>query len=104
VFIISFFTLYSSELSFKLVDGHINATVSIFTGFCAHENLAMLGPCYYLNAGITAAMVAVNNHFNLIDTIVILGKLGSFLFGVFFDSFRYLNVFTTDCKKQYYSP
>jgi len=101
---ISFFTLCSSELSFKLVDSHINATVSIFTGFGTNENLAVFGPCYYLNAGITAALIAVNNHFNLIDTIVILGKLGSFLFGVFSDSFRYLNVFTTDCKKQYYSP
>jgi hypothetical protein len=102
-FVVPFLTLYSSELPFKLMDGHINAAVSIFTCFATNENLAVFGPGNYLHAGI-AALAAVYNHFNLIDTIVVLGKLGSLLLCVSSDSFRYVDMFTADCKKQNRSP
>jgi len=85
------------------MDGHINAAVSIITRFGANENFAVFGSCNYLHAG-TTAMIAVYNHFNLIYTTVVFGKLGSFFFCVSSDSFRYLDVLTTDCKKQDYSP
>jgi len=103
MFIVSFPTLCSSELSFKLMDGHINAAVSIFTRFGTNEKLAVFGPCNYLYAG-TTALIAVYNDFNLVDIIVVLGKLGSFFFRVSPDSFRYFDVLTSDCKKQDYSP
>jgi len=104
VFIVSFFALCSSELPFEFMDGHINTAISIFTCFGTNENLAVFGPCNYLYAGITTALIAVYYHFNLIDTIVVLGKLGSLFFRVHSDSFRYVDVLTTDCKKQDYSP
>jgi hypothetical protein len=103
VFVASFLALGPPKLPLKLMDGHINTAVSILTCFGANENLAVLSPCNYLHADITT-LFAVNNHFDLIDTIVVLGKLGSFFLRVPFDSFGYFDMFTADCEKQNYSP
>jgi hypothetical protein len=89
VFVVSFPALFSSELSFKLVNGHINAPVGILACFGANS---------------VATLVAVYNHLNPIDTIVILGKLGSLCLGMASDSFGYFDMFAADGKKQDYSP
>ena len=85
------------------MDGYINTAVSIFTPFGANENLAVFGPGNYLHTRITA-LPAVYNHFNLINTIVVLGKLGGLFLCVLSNSFRYVDMFTADCKKQNCSP
>jgi hypothetical protein len=103
VFVVSFPALFSSELSFKLVNGHINAPVGILACFGANKNLAVLGFRDNLHARV-ATLVAVYNHLNSIDTIVILGKLGSLCLGMASDSFGYFDMFAADSKKQDHSP
>jgi hypothetical protein len=103
VFVITFFALFSSELSFKLVCSQINTLVSIITYFGNDEDLTVLTPCNYLYAG-TAALAAVDNYLNLIDTIVVLWKLGSLFLRVFSNSFRYVDMFAGNSKKQNRSP
>jgi hypothetical protein len=101
--IVSFFALCSSELPFKLVDSQINTAVSIFTSFGNNEDLTVFAPCNYLHAG-TSTLIAVDNHFNLIDTIVVFWKLGSLLLGMFSHGFRYVDMFASNSKKQNRSP
>ena len=103
MFVVPLLAFCSPELPFKLMDSHINASISIFTCFSSNKNLAALGPCNYLNARITT-LAAVYNNFNLINAIIELGKLGNLFLCVLFDRFRYFNMFTTDCNKQHSSP
>jgi hypothetical protein len=103
VFIITFLAFCSPELSLDLMNGHIDAAVNVFSFFGTNENFAVFGPGDYLNTG-AATLITVYNYLHLIDTIVVLCKLGCFFFRVFSDSFRYFDVFTTDCKKQDHSP
>jgi hypothetical protein len=85
------------------MNGHINTPVSVFTGFRSHKNLAVLGPSDNLNTRIIA-LAAVYNHFNLINAVVVLRKLGCFFLSVRLDRFRYFDMFAADCKKQNHSP
>jgi len=103
VLVVSLLALYSPELSLKLMNGHINAPVGILACFATNKNLAVLGLRNNLHVRITA-LVAVYNHFDPIDTTVVFGKFGSLFICVPSDSFCYFNMFTADCKKQYYSP
>ena len=103
MFVVSFFALCPPELPFKFMDSHINASVSIFTCFSSNKNLAALGSCNYFNARTTTP-AAIYNNFNLIDAIIVLGKLGNLFLCMFFDRFGYFDMFTTDCNKQNYSP
>ena len=84
MFVVPLLTLRSPELSFKLMDSHINALVSIFTCFSSNKNLAALGSCNYFNAR-TTTLAAVYDNFHLIDAIIILGKLGNLFLCVLFD-------------------
>ena len=83
--------------------GYINTLVGIFAALGNNEYLVVFGTCYYLHAGIAAA-VPVDNYFNLIDTIIVLGKLGGLFLGVMLNSFRYLYMFAANSKKQSSSP
>ncbi len=74
MFVVPFFALFSSQLSFELVCSQVNTLVCILPCFRNDENLAVLGPCNYLHAGISA-LVAVDNYLNLVDAIVVSGKL-----------------------------
>lgn len=103
MFMVSFFSLSSSELSFKFMDDHINATISIITPFSTNENFAVFGPCNYLYTDVIT-LAAVYKYFNLIDTVVVFGKLGSFFLCVPSYCLCYFDMFATDCKKQNYSP
>jgi len=47
----------------------------------------------------TAFSTAIDDHFKLVDTVIVPGQLGSLLFGVFFYSIRYADMFASDCKK-----
>ena len=101
--VISLLTFCPPELPFELMNSHINAPVSIFTCFSADKYLAVLGSCNYFYAR-TTALAAIYYNFNLVDAVIILGKLGCLLLCMLFDSFCYFDMFTADCKKQYYSP
>jgi len=103
MFVVSFLALCPPQLSFELMNGHVNAPVGILTGFGADKDLAVLGPGNYLD-GRTAARAAVYNHFNPVDAVVVLGKLGSLLLCMASDSFGYFDVFARNCEKQDYSP
>jgi hypothetical protein len=103
VLVVSLLALCSPELSFKLMNGHIDAPVSILTSFGTDENMAVLGFRDNLHARI-ATLATVYNHFDPIDTIVVLGKLRSLFLRVPSDSFGYVDMFTADCEKQNYSP
>jgi len=63
----------------------------------------MLGPCNYLHAE-TTALAATNNNLNLIDTIVVPGKLRGLFLRVLSDRFWYIDMSATNCKKQNFSP
>jgi hypothetical protein len=103
VFVVPLSALFSFDLSFKFVCCQINTLVSIITGFGNDENLAVLATGNYLNTGM-ATLVSVDNNLNLIDTAVVFWKLGSLFFGVFPDSFRNLDMFAGNSKKQNCSP
>jgi len=103
VLFVSFFALCPPELPFKLMDSHINAPVSIFTSFGANKNLAVLGSGNNFHAHPTA-LATIYNNFNLIDAVIVLGKLGSLILRMLFDRFCYFDMFTADCNKQYNSP
>jgi uncharacterized membrane-anchored protein len=63
----------------------------------------MFGSCNYLHAGITA-FIAVDNYLDVIDTIVVLWKLRNFFLCVPLDGFGYVDMLTTNSKKQNSSP
>jgi hypothetical protein len=85
------------------VNSQINTLVSIITGFGNNKDLAVFPPCNYLYAGITA-LIAVDNYLNLVDTIVVLWKFGGLFLCVFSNSFRYVDMFACNGKKQNRSP
>jgi len=103
VLIVALLALFPSKLSFEFVDSHVDTLVSVFAGFGNNEDLAVFASCDYLHADV-AAWLTADDYLDLIDTIVVPGKLGGLLLGVAFDSFRYVDVFTGNCKKQNRSP
>jgi len=106
-FVITFLGFPFSELTFKFVNSYVYALINIFTCLGNNKNLTMLCPCNHLYTGITAGTrtrLAVDNYFNPIDTIVIPGKFGSLLLGMFSNRLRDINMFTSYSKKQSRSP
>ena len=103
VFVIPFLALCFSQLSLQLMNGHINAPVGVFTRFGSHKNLAVLCPGNDLNTR-ASSLGAVDDHFDLIDAIVVFRKLGCFLLSMCLDRFRYFDMFAANCKKQNRSP
>jgi hypothetical protein len=103
MFSVSFFGLFSSKLAMELMDSKIDAPIGILASFGNHEDFAVLSSGDYLHVDI-AFTTAIDNYLNLVDAVVVPGQLGSLLFGVFFDSIRYANMFAGDCEKQYDSP
>jgi hypothetical protein len=101
--VVALFALDPPELSFKLVNGHIDAPIGVLARFGADENLAVLGLGNDFHTRVTA-LVAVNDYFDSIDAVIVLRKLGGLFLGVPSNSFGYLDVFAADCKKQIYSP
>lgn len=93
----------SSQLSLKLVYGNINASIGIIAGFCDDENLAMLGPCEQLNAD-TASFIALDNHFNLVDVVIVSWQLCGFFLSVVSECFCNLDVFGGNCEEQLSPP
>jgi hypothetical protein len=103
VFVVPLFAFSSSELSFELVNGHINALVGVLSFFFADENFVVLGAGDNLHAD-TAAFVAVNDDLDPIDAVIVPGQLRCLFLGMSLDSFGYLNVFTTNSEQQSCSP
>jgi hypothetical protein len=103
VLVIPLFALESPELSLQLMDGHIDTPVRILPCFGPYKNLAVLGSGNNLHA-CTAPLAPIDNHFNLIDTVVVPRQLGGLFLGVLFHRIRYFNMFAADCKKQNDSP
>ncbi len=103
VLIVTFLALFPSKLSFEFVDSYVDTLVSVFPGLGNNEDLAVFASCNYLHADVVA-WLAADDYINLIDTVVVPGKLGGLLLGVAFNSFRYVDVFTGNCKKQNRSP
>jgi len=97
VFVVSLLALCPPELPFKFMNSHIDAPVSIFSCFGTDEYLAVHGSCNYFHAR-TTTLAAIYNNFNLIDAVIVLGKLGCLLLCMLFDSFCYFDMFTADCK------
>lgn len=103
VLVISFFALCFSQLSFQLMNGHVNTPVGVFPRFGSHKHLAVLGPSNNLNTR-ASSLGAIDYHFDLIDAIVVFWKFGCFLLGMRPDRFRYFDMFAANCKKQNRSP
>jgi hypothetical protein len=95
--IVTLLALDSPELSFELVNGHINAPIGILARFGADENLAVLGFGNDFHARI-ATLAAIYDHLDPIDAVVVFGKLGRLLLRVPSDSFGYFDMFTGDCE------
>jgi len=102
-FVVPLLALGPSKLAFQLTRSQIYTSVNILAGLGANKNLAMLCPCNYLHTGISARL-AIDNYLDLIDAVVVLRKLRSLLLGMASDSFGYVEMFTSNCKKQNYSP
>ena len=85
------------------MDSYIDASVSIGAGFGNNEDFTVFTSCDYLHADITARL-AVDKYLDLIDAIIVLWQLGSFLLSVSLDSFSYLDMFASNSKKQNRSP
>jgi len=79
------------------MDSQVNTPVSVFAGFLDDEDLVMFASCDNLHTRI-AASVAVENHLNLIDAIVVLGQLRSLFLRVPSNRFRYVDVFAADSE------
>lgn len=103
VLVISFFALCFSQLSFQLMNGHVNTPVGIFPRFGSYKYLAVLGPSNNLNTR-ASSLGAIEDHLDLINAIVVFRKFGCFLLGMGLDRFRYFDMFTANCKKQNRSP
>jgi hypothetical protein len=101
--VVTLLALDSPKLPFELVNGHINTPIGILARLGADENLAVLGFGNDFHTRV-AALVAVNDYFDPIDAVIVLGKLGGLFLGMPSNSFGYLDVFAADCKKQIYSP
>jgi hypothetical protein len=85
------------------MDSQVNAPIRVRAGLHNYKNFAVLGPGDYLYVDL-AFLTAIDNHINLVDIVIVAGQLGSLLFGVFFDSIRYVDMFASDCKKHHDSP
>ena len=60
--------------------------------------------CATFNQRPLPVVSAVDNYLNLVDTIVVPGKLGRLLFRILSDSFRYIDMFAANREKQISSP
>jgi hypothetical protein len=103
VLVIPFFALGSPELPFQFMNRHIDAPVRILTRLGPDKNLAVLGSGNNFHGRI-APLAPIDNHFDLIDTVVIPWKLGRLFLRVLFHRFRYFDMFTANSKKQNDSP
>jgi hypothetical protein len=103
VFFVSFSGLFSFNLVLKPMDSQVNAPIRVRAGLHNDKNFAVLGPGDYFHLN-TTLFTAVDNHLDLVDTVIVPGQLGSLVLGVFFDSIRYVNMLASDCEKQRDSP
>jgi len=81
----------------------VYAGENILAAFPDDEDFAVLGAGDYFEAD-TGVFASVDNNLNTVDTVIVPGELGGFLFGVFFDVLRDAQVFAGNFEKQCSSP